>query len=159
MKENAVLNFLRQRKTVYISGEEISKRLEVSRSAVWKEMQALRRLGYEIEAQPHLGYRLLAIPDKLFADELMAELGTKLIGKEIYSYEELDSTNDAAFRLGEKGAKEGLCVFAEYQKKGRGRLGRSWVSPKGKILFYQCCFGLFFCRTKFQNLRWRARFQ
>ena len=132
MKECDILNFLRQRKAAYVSGEEISKKLKVSRSAVWKEMQGLRKLGYEIEAQPHLGYRLLAIPDKLFADELMAGLGTKFIGREIYSYDELDSTNDVAFRLGEKGAKEGLCIFAEYQKKGRGRLGRSWVSPKGK---------------------------
>ncbi len=132
MKECAVLDFLRQQAKAYVSGEEISKKLGVSRSAVWKEIQALRRLGYEIEAQPHLGYRLLTIPDKLFADELSADLGTKFIGREIYSYDELDSTNDAAFGLGEKGAKEGVCIFAEYQKKGRGRLGRSWVSPKGK---------------------------
>ena len=132
MKECTVLNFLRQQREAYVSGEDISKRLKVSRSAVWKEMQGLRKLGYEIEAQPHLGYRLLSIPDKLFADELSVGLGTKLIGREIYSYDELDSTNNAVFGLGEKGAKEGVCVFAEYQKKGRGRLGRSWVSPKGK---------------------------
>src|SRR3989338_2377950 len=68
----------------------------------------------------------------MFADELAHGLRTKFIGRQIFSYEELDSTNDAAFRLGEQGIKEGACVFAEYQKKGRGRLGRSWVSPKSK---------------------------
>src|SRR3989338_6677703 len=102
-----VLNFLRLNKGHFISGEEISRQLKVSRSAIWKEMQALRKLGYEIEAQPHLGYRLLAVPDKMFADELMAGLGTKIIGREVYAYDELDSTNDTAFALGEKGAKEG----------------------------------------------------
>ncbi len=134
MKESDILNFLRQKKEYYISGEEISKKLGVSRSAIWKEMQTLRKLGYEIEAQPHLGYRLATIPDKMFADELKAGLGTQFIGAEIHSYDQLDSTNDAAFILGEKGAREGVCVFAEYQKRGRGRLGRSWVSPKGKNL-------------------------
>jgi len=132
MKECNILNFLRQRKEYYISGEEISKKLKVSRSAVWKEMQTLRKLGYEIEAQPHLGYRLLAVPDKMFADELVYDLGTKFIGREIYSYDELDSTNDTVFQLGKNNAKEGVCIFSEYQNKGRGRLGRSWVSPKGK---------------------------
>ncbi len=132
MKENPVLIFLRENREHFISGEEISKKLKVSRASIWKEMQHLRHLGYEIEAQPHLGYKLLGIPDKMFADELAHKLGTKFIGKDIYSYEQLDSTNDTAFKLGEQGAKEGACVFSEYQKKGRGRLGRTWVSPKGK---------------------------
>lgn len=130
MKTDEVLNLLRENKERYFSGEEISKKLKVSRSAVWKEMQSLRKLGYEIEAQPHLGYRLLSVPDRMFADELKHELHTQFIGQQIFSYESLDSTNDAAFLMGEQGAKEGVCVFAEYQKKGRGRLGRQWVSPK-----------------------------
>ena len=132
MKQDPVLNFLRENKDRFISGEEISKKLKVSRAAIWKEMQTLRHLGYEIEAQPHLGYRLLGIPDKLFSDEIAYKLKTEIIGKIIYSYEELDSTNNSAFSLGEQGAKEGVCVLSEYQKKGRGRLGRSWASPKGK---------------------------
>ncbi|MGH7197123.1 MAG: biotin--[acetyl-CoA-carboxylase] ligase [Candidatus Omnitrophota bacterium] len=134
MKQSPVLDLLREHKGLAVSGEDISAKLGVSRSAVWKEMQNLRRLGYEIEAQPHLGYRLLSIPDKMFADEITYRLGTQIVGKSVYSYDAVDSTNDAAFGLGEKGAKEGACVFAEYQKKGRGRRGRSWVSPKGKNL-------------------------
>ena len=134
MKTSAVLDLLREHKGLAVSGEEISEKLGVSRSAVWKEMQNLRQLGYEIEAQPHLGYRLVSLPDKLFADEISHRLGTQVVGRSVFSYDSLDSTNDAAFQLGEKGAKEGACVFAEYQKKGRGRLGRAWVSPKGKNL-------------------------
>ena len=132
MKQDLVLNFLREENEHFLSGEEISKKLKVSRAAVWKEMQALRRLGYEIEAQPHLGYRLVKIPDKLYADEISYKLPTQMIGKRIYSYETLDSTNDAAWKLGEEGVPEGVCILAEHQKKGRGRLGRSWASPKGK---------------------------
>lgn len=134
MKTNDILDLLRENKKEYLSGEEISKKLKVSRSAVWKEIQSLRKIGYEIEAQPHLGYRLLSVPDRMFADELAYGLKTRFIGRQIFSYEALDSTNDAAFHLGEEGLKEGACVFAEYQKKGRGRLGRRWVSPKGKNL-------------------------
>src|SRR3989338_3384558 len=132
MKQDLVLNFLREENEHFLSGEEISKKLKVSRAAVWKEMQALRRLGYEIEAQPHLGYRLIGIPDKLYADEITHQLKTRIIGRQVSSYETLDSTNDAAWKLGEDGAAEGACVLSEVQKKGRGRLGRTWDSPKGK---------------------------
>lgn len=132
MKQDLVLNFLREENEHFLSGEELSKKLKVSRAAVWKEMESLRRLGYEIEAQPHLGYRLVKIPDKLYADEISYKLPTQIIGKKIYSYETLDSTNDTAWKLGEEGMPEGTCVLAEHQKKGRGRLGRTWASPKGK---------------------------
>ncbi len=134
MKEEKVLNFLRGTKHEHVSGEEISKKLGVSRSAVWKEIENLRHLGYHIDAEPHRGYRLIAVPDKMFADEIAYGLGNKLIGTKIFSYETLDSTNDAAFKLGEQGVAEGACVFSEHQKKGRGRLGRSWVGPKGKSI-------------------------
>jgi BirA family biotin operon repressor/biotin-[acetyl-CoA-carboxylase] ligase len=136
MKAVTVLDFLRENRERFTSGEDMSRRLGVSRAAIWKEMQGLRRLGYDIEAQPHLGYRLAGIPDKLFSDELTHQLDTSFIGREIHSYETLDSTNDAIFRLGKEGVKEGVCVFAEYQKKGRGRLGRSWVSPRGKNVLF-----------------------
>ena len=131
-KEDKVLDFLRSSRKGYVSGEEISKKLGVSRAAVWKDIQNLRSLGYEIEAEPHRGYQLTAIPDKMFADEISWQLPTKVIGRNVFSYDSLDSTNDAAFKLGKEGIKEGACVFAEYQKKGRGRLGRHWESSKGK---------------------------
>jgi BirA family biotin operon repressor/biotin-[acetyl-CoA-carboxylase] ligase len=132
MKPDAVLDFLRENQGAYHSGEDISKALKVTRSAVWKEIQSLRKLGYEIEARPHHGYRLLSVPDRLYADEIRFGLKSRILGREIYSYEELDSTNDACFKLGKEGVAEGVTLFAEYQNKGRGRLGRAWVSPRGK---------------------------
>ena len=127
-----VLEFLRASRESFVSGEEISRKLKVSRATVWKDIQRLRELDYEIEAQPHLGYRLLSVPDRLYADEIRSGLKTRVVGRELFCYDELDSTNDTAFLLGEKGVKEGACIFTEHQKKGRGRLGRSWSSPKGK---------------------------
>ena len=136
MKDSDVLDFLRAARPQFLSGEDISRKLKVSRSAVWKEIQHLRELGYRIDAEPHLGYRLVSIPDRMFADELRHGLKTRWLGGKILSYESLDSTNDSVYRLGEHAEKEGLCIFAEYQKKGRGRLGRAWVSPKHKAILF-----------------------
>lgn len=140
MTEDQLLEYLRAYKTHTVSGEEISRKFKISRTAVWKHVQNLRKLGYEIEAETHSGYKLLAAPDKLYADEIQHGLKTQFIGKKIYSYESLDSTNDACFKLGESHAAEGTCVVAEYQKKGKGRLGRSWESPKGKNLLLSILF-------------------
>jgi len=127
-----LLTLLKEGGEGYISGEEISKTLGITRAGVWKEVQVLKTLGYGISALTHRGYRLLSVPDKLFADEIQYGLRTQVVGKRIFSYEELNSTNSAAERLGEEGFPEGVCVFAEHQKKGRGRLGRVWSSPRGQ---------------------------
>lgn len=132
-----VLNFLRHNRGRFLSGEELSRRLKVSRSAVWKEMENLRVLGYEIEAKPHEGYRLIGIPDKMFGDEIACGLKTRWLGRRnLFAYQTLDSTNDAAARLGEESLEEGACVFAEFQKKGRGRLGRVWTAPRGENILF-----------------------
>ncbi len=130
--EDAVLSHLRDHRDRFFSGEELSRKLGVSRTAVWKEIRSLRALGYKIEARSHEGYRLAAIPDKLFADEIRHGLKTRQIGRQIVSYEETDSTNDAVFQLGEQGVEEGVCVLAEHQRQGRGRMGRRWTAPKGE---------------------------
>ncbi len=135
-KSAQILNFLRRHRGGYISGEEVSEKIDVSRAAVWKEIQALRALGYEIDALPKQGYRLLRIPDKLFADEIGFELDTEIIGSRIFSYEDLDSTNDTVFKMGQDGVPEGAAVFTEHQKKGRGRLGRTWSAPKNKSVLF-----------------------
>lgn len=115
-----------------ISGEELSRKLGVSRAAVWKEIQVLRKLGYRIDAAPHTGYRLTSAPDRLIADELHALLKTRIVGSSVLCYEELDSTNSTAFALAEKGAADGTCLIAEHQRGGKGRLGRTWSSPKAQ---------------------------
>lgn len=98
-------------------------------------MQELRAQGYDIAAVPHLGYQLLSSPDKLLAHEIQFGLKAKFMGQKIHTFETLGSTMDEAFRLGMEGAPEGTLVCAESQTKGRGRLGRVWVSPKGKGIY------------------------
>jgi len=133
MKEK-ILALLRNSET-YVSGEEISRHLGISRSAIWKHIQELRQLGYEIIAVPHLGYELSSIPDRLLPNEISLGLNTKIIGKEIHYYEMISSTMDIAMEFGVKGCKEGLVVCAEGQYKGRGRLSRFWSSPKNRGIY------------------------
>jgi BirA family biotin operon repressor/biotin-[acetyl-CoA-carboxylase] ligase len=132
--ETKILDFLRDRQS-YISGEDVSRRLKISRAAVWKYIRALRRVGYDIVAVPHQGYRLISSPDKLLPQEITWGLGTQFIGKKIYYYTRLTSTMDVAINLGLNNAPEGTIVCAESQIKGRGRLGRSWFSPKSKGIY------------------------
>jgi len=119
----------------YLSGEQISKNLNLSRSAVWKHIEELREKGYAIEAVPNRGYKLLCCPDKLISYEIQSGLKTKFLGKEILCYDTVDSTNEIVFKYGIEGKKQGLVVCAETQKKGKGRLGRAWISPKGKGIY------------------------
>ncbi|MCM8778465.1 MAG: biotin--[acetyl-CoA-carboxylase] ligase [Candidatus Omnitrophica bacterium] len=133
--QEKIINLLRKEKG-YLSGEEISQRIGITRAGIWKQIENLRRLGYEIEAFPHRGYRLLNTPDRLLPEEISWELGTKIMGKNIFSFTTLDSTMDFAYELGLKDFPEGTIVCSETQRKGRGRLGRSWVSPKYKGLYF-----------------------
>jgi BirA family biotin operon repressor/biotin-[acetyl-CoA-carboxylase] ligase len=140
-----ILDYL-NKKHDYLSGDQISKHLGISRQGLWKHIQELKDLGYEIVAVPHLGYRLESCPDRLFAFEVGRCLHTKFIGtstrlstdgehnrtsdKKIHYFDYLSSTMDKAMQLGMSGAASGSIVLAESQIKGRGRLGRSWLSPK-----------------------------
>jgi BirA family biotin operon repressor/biotin-[acetyl-CoA-carboxylase] ligase len=120
-----------------VSGADLSKRLGISRAAIWARIEDLRKLGYDIEAGPHVGYHLISTPDVLHADDLIARLGkTRVIGRDIRVFEQTTSTNDIAARLAQDGVKEGAVIFAESQSKGRGRLGRNWVSPPRKGLWF-----------------------
>jgi len=120
-----------------VSGAELAEQLKISRAAVWSRIEELRRVGFEIEAGPHFGYRLVDEPDALFADDLLARLGkTKVVGRDIQVFEQTTSTNDVIEMLARDGVKEGAVVFAEAQTKGRGRLGRKWMSPTHKGLWF-----------------------
>ncbi|MFH1752745.1 MAG: biotin--[acetyl-CoA-carboxylase] ligase [Candidatus Omnitrophota bacterium] len=133
--EEEILSMLKVSGIGYVSGEDFSKKLGVTRASIWKHMESLRKIGYDIEAQPHLGYRLVDIPDKLLSHEVTWNLKTRFVGKRVYSYERIDSTNDRAYQLAEEGAQEGVVIIGEQQLKGKGRMGRRWVSPKGGIYF------------------------
>jgi BirA family transcriptional regulator, biotin operon repressor / biotin---[acetyl-CoA-carboxylase] ligase len=132
-----LLTALRQSRDGYVSATEVSQRLGMTRAVLDGRVAALRRLGYVIEASPHLGYRLMGTPDVLHADDLLARLpGDRIIGRDIRVFQETTSTNDIIEKLARDGVKEGAVVFAESQTKGRGRLGRKWVSPSGKGLWF-----------------------
>jgi BirA family transcriptional regulator, biotin operon repressor / biotin---[acetyl-CoA-carboxylase] ligase len=133
-----ILSAMRRAGEEGVSGAELAQRLGLTRAAVWARIEELRRVGYDIEASPHRGYRLLATPDLLHADDLLSRLArsTRLIGRDIRVFEETTSTNDVVEKLARDGVKEGVVVFAESQKKGRGRLGRKWMSPPRKGLWF-----------------------
>lgn len=131
-----ILAALRSAENSGVSGADLSTKLGISRAAIWARIEELRKLGYDIEASPHLGYRLRNDPDLLVADDLIARLGkTSVIGRDIRVFEQTTSTNDVIEKLARDGVKEGVAVFAESQTKGRGRLGRQWSSPTRKGLW------------------------
>lgn len=134
MINNEIIGFLKK-KQEYVSGEEISRHLNISRQALWKHIQELKDSGYDIAAVPHLGYQLVSSPDRLFPSEVQHKLNTKFIGKDIYYFDTLSSTMDVALQLAVKGVPEGAVVLAEAQTKGKGRLGRNWISPKYKGIY------------------------
>jgi BirA family biotin operon repressor/biotin-[acetyl-CoA-carboxylase] ligase len=133
--QDKVLEFLKK-KSGYISGEELSQHLGISRQALWKHIHELKELGYDIVAIPHLGYQLISTPDRLFPSEVSFHLKTKFIARRIYYFDAVSSTMDIAMELGIKGLPEGTVVLAEAQTKGRGRLGRQWFSPKYKGVYF-----------------------
>jgi BirA family biotin operon repressor/biotin-[acetyl-CoA-carboxylase] ligase len=138
MLDEKILNILRHSKDSYVSGEELCKGADISRAAIWKHMEGLRQAGYEIEALPHLGYKLVSVPDALIPCEIKWKLNTKVFAKEVISYKKVDSTNDIAYQLAEKGVKEGTVILAEEQSKGKGRQGRSWTSPSRGGIYMSC---------------------
>ena len=138
MLDEKILNVLRHSRDSYVSGEELCKSADISRAAIWKHIEQLREAGYEIEAVPHLGYKLVSVPDALLPCEIKWKLKAGLFGKEVISYKKVDSTNDIAYHLAEKGVKEGTVILAEEQSKGKGRQGRSWASPSKGGIYMSC---------------------
>jgi len=122
-----ILRALRERGD-YVSGQVLSKKLGISRVSVWKRIRSLKQDGYVIEASPK-GYRLISSPDLLLPCEFPDW------EEKIHHFQEIGSTMDVARGLARKGVVEGTIVIAESQTRGKGRLGREWLSPKGGILF------------------------
>jgi BirA family transcriptional regulator, biotin operon repressor / biotin---[acetyl-CoA-carboxylase] ligase len=134
--EELVLSFLAEAGDEFVSGEAISDKLGLSRTAVWKHVESLRAHGYRIDAVPARGYRLAAIPDRLTALELRPLLNTHDLGQVLHAFDELPSTSDRAKELADDGAAHGEVVIAETQTAGRGRRGRVWVSPPRRNLYF-----------------------
>lgn len=121
-----ILEVLRQEGRV--SGAELGRRLDISRTAVWKHINELRKKGYQIDSSPRMGYFLIESPDLLLPEEISAGLNTSIFGRHILYREEVASTQDVAKELAKRGAEEGTVVICEGQVGGRGRKGRAWVS-------------------------------
>lgn len=131
-----ILNLLKKSRDKFLSGEDLAEMLNVSRTAIWKHIKALRDSGYNIESVPRNGYRLLNSPDLLSAEEIQVSLPTKILGKHIKYFTSTDSTNNQAKKLATQGAPDGTIVISEEQNGGRGRLSRSFFSPKYKGIWF-----------------------
>ena len=135
MSRERVLSLLRESGGEYLSGEAMSRQLGISRAAVWKAIEALRQEGYEIASAPNRGYRLQGAPDRLREGELTGPLEGCLVGRKLLCLDTVDSTNTECKRQAMAGAEEGLVVISDEQTGGRGRLGRTFQSPKGCGLY------------------------
>lgn len=129
-----ILTILRENDT-YVSGQQLCNQLGVSRTAVWKVIDALREQGYQIEAVQNKGYKLLSAPDVMSASEIASRIHTKWAGQKIVYLAETDSTNNDCRRLLQEGSPNGTLVVADMQKTGKGRRGRTWISPPGVSIY------------------------
>ena len=128
---NRILTILLNNQDSFVSGEDISQELGVSRTAVWKNIGQLKETGFKIQSVSNKGYRLTSLVDKFEPALVQHYLTTKNFGRALEVHETISSTNSRAKELAQSGAAHGTLVVAERQSSGRGRLGRSWESPEG----------------------------
>ncbi|MDU1442994.1 MAG: biotin--[acetyl-CoA-carboxylase] ligase [Clostridium cochlearium] len=133
MKE-AILKLLKLNKDTFLSGQCISDKFKVSRTAIWKCINSLKEAGYVIDSVPNKGYKLISTPDILTYEEIEPYLNTINIGRKVLYFKELDSTNNKAKELAFN-SPEGTVIISELQTSGRGRLGRDWYSPSGNGIY------------------------
>ena len=130
-----VLKFLQTHNTEYLSGQDLSDVLRISRVAIWKHIKKIQDLGYTVESKQKLGYKLTENSDILFPWEVTSELKTKLIGQKAYYFDSIDSTQNQALKIANEPENNGAVIIAATQTGGKGRTGRKWISPKGGIWF------------------------
>ena len=130
-----VLSFFQTHDSEYLSGQDLSDVLKISRVAVWKHIKKIQTLGYKIESKQKLGYRLVNNTEKLLPWEIIRNLKTEVLGKRVYYFEEIDSTQNFAQKIAFDKKEDGTIIIAEKQTAGRGRLDRKWTSPKGGVWF------------------------
>ena len=128
-----VLTFLQTHNTEYLSGQDLSDVLRISRVAVWKHIKKIQELGYIVESKQKLGYKLISNSDELLPWEITSNLKTKIIGRQAYYFDTIDSTQNQALKMADDETNNGSVIVASKQTGGRGRSGREWVSPKGGI--------------------------
>ncbi len=130
----AVLELLRQRLGRWLGMEVISRTLHLAPAEVNRQIELLKRVGHEIESMPAYGYRLAGVIRELRSEIIEYGLATKRVGRKILVYESTESTNDIAWHHAREKGYDGLAVFAEHQRAGRGRLGREWAAARGSSI-------------------------
>ena len=118
-----------------LSGEELAQRFGVSRNSVWKAVNRLKEAGYEITAATNRGYQLVGDSDVLSAENIRRQLGPAARDAAIEVRDRVTSTNTLLKEIAEQGGREGMVIVAQEQTAGKGRLGRSFYSPKGTGLY------------------------
>ncbi len=119
----------------YLSGQQICDYFQVSRTAIWKVIEQLKKEGYQIEAVRNKGYHLTESPDVISRAEIESMSKGRWAGGHVVFYEETDSTNNRAKDAGEKGEAHGTLFVADRQTSGKGRRGRGWESPAGMSVY------------------------
>jgi BirA family transcriptional regulator, biotin operon repressor / biotin---[acetyl-CoA-carboxylase] ligase len=128
-----IVRLLKSHKSEFLSGQELSRSLHLSRGAVWKNIKKLQSLGYKIQSKQNAGYKLISQTDLLLPWEVNDGLQTEILGRKIYHFDTIDSTQNFALKLASNSYENGSLVIAQRQTQGRGRQNRKWISPKGGI--------------------------
>ena len=128
-----ILSFLKAHESEFLSGQDMSDILIISRVAVWKDIKKIRLLGYKIESKQNLGYRLIDSSELLLPWEITQNLNTKFLGKRVYYFDSTDSTQNFAMEIASNDKENGTVVISKKQTGGRGRMKRKWKSPTGGI--------------------------
>ena len=128
-----ILSLLKSHKSEYLSGQDLSDVLKISRVAIWKHIKKIRSLGYKIESRQQSGYKLIDMPDLLLPWEITENLKTKFIGKRAYYFDSIDSTQDFALKIASQDNENGTVIISKKQTGGKGRMKRKWFSPVGGI--------------------------
>ena len=128
-----ILSFLKAHRSEFLSGQDMSDVLKISRVAVWKDIRKIRSLGYKIESKQNIGYRLVDLTKLPLPWEIKENLDTKVLGKRIYYFDTIDTTQNFAMKIASKNNEDGAVIISKKQTGGRGRIKRKWKSPVGGI--------------------------
>ena len=128
-----ILSFLKAHELEFLSGQDMSDILKISRVAIWKDIKKIRSLGYKIESKQNLGYRLLDSSELLLPWEVTQNLNTEFLGKRVYYFDTIDTTQNFAIKIASNGDENGTIIISKKQTGGRGRMKRKWKSPVGGI--------------------------
>lgn len=129
-----ILGLLIESEDEFITGQSLCDKLGLPQASLLQRIESLRARGYAVQSLAGRGYRISGLPDGIAAEQIEPLLTTAELGRALRVHGEVDSTNEEAHRLADAGAEHGTAVLAEAQSKGRGRRGRSWVTPPGKAV-------------------------